>query len=57
MNVAPSGTSAIVASVFDTGTFDSMLFDGNGNITASGSGLTTLQVNAFESLIEFGGPI
>lgn len=52
-----AGTTVAQNSVFDTGTFDVMVFDGNGAITQSGVGVPTLQVNAFEAIMEFGGAI
>lgn len=55
--VAGSSASAAQSSVFDTGVFDTMLFDGNGAITQSGTGLVTLQLNMFEAILQFGGPI
>lgn len=59
INLAAGGSSGAAASssVFDTGVFDTMLFDGNGAIIASGQGVPILQVNAFEVALEFGGPI
>ena len=60
INLAGSaGSSSNVASqsVFDTGTFDSMIFDGSGAITQSGTGIPILQVNAFEAVMEFGGAV
>lgn len=58
VNIGGSGTTDIgVTSVFDTGVFDTMIFDGNGAILGSGDQVPTLQVNAFEAIMEFGGPI
>lgn len=59
VNLGGVGTAnaTAIGSVFDTGTFDTMVFDGNGATQASGTLLVTLQVNAFESIMEFGGPI
>jgi hypothetical protein len=50
VNVLPSGGNA--GSVFDTGTFDNMVFDGFSGQTAS-----ILQVNAFNAVIEAGNYI
>ncbi len=52
-----SGTSVVTGSVFDTGVFDEMVFDGNGQIISSGTGIPVLQINAFETIMEFGGAI
>lgn len=52
-----NGGSVAATSVFDTGVFDTMVFDGNGATVASGQGILTLQLNSFEALMEFGGPI
>lgn len=52
-----SGSSVVTGSVFDTGVFDEMVFDGNGQIISSGTGIPTLQINAFEAIMEFGGAI
>ena len=52
-----SATSAGAGSVFDTGTFDNAVFDGNGATTASGQSVPLLQVNALEVLLQGGGPI
>lgn len=51
-----SDVSSIADNVFDTGTFDTMQFDGNG-ATASGSGVSLLRLNAFQAVMEFGGAI
>lgn len=59
VNLAGGGStsSAASSSVFDTGVFGTMIFDGNGAITASGTGIPVLQVNVFEISMEYGGPI
>lgn len=61
VNLGGSGTNsgyvAISQSVFDTGTFDVMVFDGNGQTTGSGDGIPTLQVNAFQAVVQYGSPI
>lgn len=59
INLQGSVTSSTAASqsVFDTGVFDTMLFDGNGVVTQSGTGVPLLQINAFEAIMEFGGAI
>lgn len=44
-------------SVFDTGLFDTAIFDGNGGPTGSGSNIPTVQINAFEAIMQSGGPI
>lgn len=49
VNLLPAGAGG--QSVFDTGTFDAMVFDDFGNQTS------TLQVYAFNSLVIFGGVI
>lgn len=48
INVLPSGVGG--GSVFDTGTFDNMLFDG-----FSGQQASILQVNSFNAVVEMGG--
>ena len=50
VNVLPSGSGA--GSVFDTGTFDNMLFDG-----FQGQQPSILQINAFNAVIELGNYI
>lgn len=58
VNISGSSASqAALSSVFDIGTFDTMVFDGNGNITASGLNIPVLRVNVFELLLENGGPV
>ena len=57
INLGGSSTLIEVSSVFDSGTFDTMMFDGNGVVTQSGVGVPILQVNAFEAIMEFGGAI
>lgn len=59
VNLAGGGSATAVAqdSVFDVGVFDSMVFDGNGAIVRSGTGIPVLQVNVFELSVEFGGPV
>jgi len=59
INLSGAGTTSTVLqnSIFDTGLFDTMLFDGNGSITASGADVPVLQVNLFEIVLEYGGPI
>lgn len=52
-----SSSSTVAQSVFDTGVFDTAVFDGNGIVTQSGTGLALLRLNAFETIMEFGGPI
>jgi hypothetical protein len=47
VNVLPSGSNQ--QSVFDTGVFDTMVFDGY-----SGQAASILQINAFNSVIEVG---
>ncbi len=49
VNLSPSGIGG--QSVFDTGTFDSMIFDG------FGTDEVTLQVNAFNVVLEYGAAI
>lgn len=49
--------SASNPNVFDEGVFDVMTFDGNGVVTKSGQQIPILRVNAFELLLENGGPI
>lgn len=49
-----SGGGSGVGSVFDTGVFDTMIFDGNGATSASGQLVPTLQLNAFEGLVQAG---
>lgn len=57
VNIAGNSAASNNNSVFDSGTFDSAIFDGNGSTVASGQNLITFQINSFESLLEFGGPI
>lgn len=58
INLGGTNSSTVVSnSVFDTGVFDEMIFDGNGQILQSGTGIPILQINAFEALMEFGGAI
>ncbi len=59
VNLAAGGASSSTAqnSVFDTAVFDTSIFDGNGSVVASGLGVPTLQINAFELSIEYGGPV
>lgn len=53
-----AGTSSVQSqSVFDTGVFDEMVFDGNGSIIASGQNIPTLQIQQFEAIINAGGAI
>ena len=47
VNVLPAGAGT--NSVFDSGTFDNMIFDGY-----SGQSPSTLQINAFNAVIEMG---
>lgn len=54
---ATTGTDVVIDSVFDTGVFDTMIFDGNGQVISSGTGIPVLQINAFETIMEFGGAI
>lgn len=56
INFSPDGSSSPY-DVFDTGVFDTMVFDGNGATTASGTGIPILRVNVFEIAIENGGPV
>lgn len=61
INLAGGSTSTVsqvlTESVFDTGVFDSMVFDGNGVITQSGDGIPILQVNAFQAVLGYGNPV
>lgn len=57
VSIAPLNSATVASSVFDTGVFDTAIFDGSGSITSSGQNLTTLQLNSFEALMEFGGSI
>ena len=59
VNLQGGGTSGTAAaqSVFDTGAFDTALFDGNGATVNSGQGVPVLRVNMFEINLESGGPI
>lgn len=50
--VLPPNNSPVPLSVFDVATFDNSIFDGTVNGTA-----VVLQVNAFNALLETGGPI
>jgi len=50
INAIPSGGGA--GSVFDTGTFDNMLFDG-----FQGQSPSTIQINAFNAVVEMGNYI
>lgn len=56
INLNISGNSSPY-NVFDTGVFDTMIFDGSGAVTKSGIGIPILRVNTFEIAIENGGPI
>jgi hypothetical protein len=47
----------ITGSVFDTGTFDSAVFDGAGVFTASGQGIPVFQLNQFQVVLEHGAVI
>jgi len=59
INLAGGAATSSVAqsSVFDTGVFGTMIFDGNGAVVQSGTGVPVLQVNQFEIAMEYGGPI
>jgi hypothetical protein len=61
VNLAGAGSSinanTIIQSVFDTGVFDTMVFDGNGSVTASGEDIPMLQVNAFQAMVAYGSPV
>lgn len=57
ITTAAGGGSNTNANLFDYGVFDTMVFDGNGQIVQSGTGLLTLQINSFEAIMQFGGPI
>jgi len=56
VNLGGVGTSQSIASqsIFDTGVFDTAVFDGNGATLQSGQGLVTLQINSFQSVMQFG---
>lgn len=56
INLSITGSSSPY-NVFDTGVFDTMVFDGSGSIDKSGVGIPTLRVTVFEIAIENGGPI
>lgn len=57
MTVNLQGANASNLSLFDSGTFDSMVFDGNGSITESGQNLPILQINAFEGIVQSGATV
>ena len=52
-----SSSSASQQSVFDSGVFGTMVFDGNGATLRSGEGVPTLKLNMFEANMQFGGPV
>lgn len=47
----------ITNSVFDTGTFDTAVFDGAGIFTASGQGIPVFQLNQFQVVLEHGAVV
>jgi len=57
INYSGQGTTTVTnVGVFDTGVFDSAVFDGTGVLTAN-TNIPVLQVTAFETIQEPGGPV
>lgn len=56
-NVIGSGISEEGGSLFDSGVFDTAVFDVGGVYTASGQSLPIVRINSFQVLLEQGAPV